>query len=300
MPIHREISSTQIGHGGTVLFWKDKWLNEIVSDEYPRAYSYALSEDVTVQSFLSSNSLAENFNLPLSAEALQEVRNLHRDASQIILQENVQDKWTYEWASDKYSSRLFYKYCFRELKPHISFQWLWKSKCIPKMKFFCWLVLSDIINTRNMIKRRNFILNSGYSCPICDTPPEETVEHLFFHCPFSEECWSNLNLNWPMIGTRLQIIEQGKAQRKDPLFMEVFIVTAWSIWKERNNMLFNNITPTVEEWKRRFRENFGLLDHRTKEGVHPFITSLISSLEVQTWCTPNSSFIFFLAKCICT
>jgi hypothetical protein len=124
MPIHREISSTQIGHGGTVLFWKDKWLNEIVSDEYPRAYSYALSEDVTVQSFLSSNSLAENFNLPLSPEALQEVRNLHRDASQIILQENVQDKWTYEWASDKYSSRPFYKYCFTELKPHISFQWL--------------------------------------------------------------------------------------------------------------------------------------------------------------------------------
>jgi hypothetical protein len=145
-----------------VLFWKDKWLNTIVSDEYPRAFSYSLSEDVTVQCFLSATSLAENFNLPLSPEALQEVRNLQRDASQITLQVNTQDKWTYEWASDKYSSRLFYKYYFREFKPRISFQWLWKSKCIPKRKLFGWLLLSDIINTRNMLKRRHFLLNSGY------------------------------------------------------------------------------------------------------------------------------------------
>jgi hypothetical protein len=91
-----------------VLFWKDKWLNTIVSDEYPRAFSYSLSEDVTVQCFLSATSLAENFNLPLSPEALQEVRNLQGDASHITIHENTQDKWTYEWASDKYSSRLFY------------------------------------------------------------------------------------------------------------------------------------------------------------------------------------------------
>jgi hypothetical protein len=94
-------------------------LNTIVSDEYPRAFSYALAEDVIVQSFLSATSLAEDFNLPLSLEALQEVRNHQRDASHITIQENTQDKWTYEWASDKYSSRLVYKYCFRELKPHI-------------------------------------------------------------------------------------------------------------------------------------------------------------------------------------
>jgi hypothetical protein len=108
MPIYRAISSTQIGNEGTVLFWKDKWLNTIVSDEYPIAFSYAIAEDVTVQSFLSATSLAENFNLPLSPEALQEVRNLQGDASHITIHENTQDKWTYEWASDKYSSRLFY------------------------------------------------------------------------------------------------------------------------------------------------------------------------------------------------
>jgi hypothetical protein len=81
-----------------------------------------------------------------------------------------------------------------------------------------------------------------------------------------------------MRDTRLQIIEHGKIQWREPLFMEIFIIGAWSIWKERNNMLCNNITPTVEAWKRRFREEFGLLVHRKKEGVHPYINSLIARL----------------------
>jgi hypothetical protein len=81
-----------------------------------------------------------------------------------------------------------------------------------------------------------------------------------------------------MMGNRLPIIEQGKTQWTDPMFMEVFIVGAWNIWKERNNMLFNNFTPNLESWKRRFKEDFGLLVHRTKEGLHPFISSIISRL----------------------
>jgi hypothetical protein len=159
-----------------------------------------------------------------------------------------------------------------------SFQWLWKSKCTPKMKFFGWLLLSDRINTRNMLRRRNFILNSGYNCLLCDTPPEETIEHIFFHCPFSQECWSALNIIWPFGGTRLQIIEHGKTQWRDPLFMEVFLIGARNIWKERNNMHFKNITPTVAAWRRRFKEDFGLLIHRTKEGIHPYIAHFISRL----------------------
>jgi hypothetical protein len=278
MPIYRSIASPKIGNGRTALFWKDKWLNTILSDEYPRAFSYALTEDITVTDFLSATSLAENFNLPLSPEALQEVRQLQIDAQHVDLQQNTQDKWVYEWKSDKYSSRLYYKYCFRELKPHISIQWLWKSKSIPRMKFFGWLLLSDRINTRNMLRRRNFTLNTGYNCLLCDNPPEEMVEHLFFHCPFSQECWSRLHINWPLEHNRLQIIEHGKTQWKDPLFMEVFLIGAWNIWKERNNLHFKNITPTAAAWKRRFIEDFGLLKYRTKEGIHPYIDHLISSL----------------------
>jgi hypothetical protein len=42
-----------------------------------------------------------------------------------------------------YFSREFYQFCFKDIVPHASFLWLWKSKCTPRVKFFGWLVLSD-------------------------------------------------------------------------------------------------------------------------------------------------------------
>jgi hypothetical protein len=45
--------------------------------------------------------------------------------------------------------------------------------------------------------------------------------------------------------------------------METVIVGAWSIWKERNNMLFNGIDPLV---------------HIAKKDLHPYINNLVASL----------------------
>jgi hypothetical protein len=114
------------------------------------------------------------------------------------------------------------------------------------MKLFSWLILMDKLNTRNMLRRRQYILDSGYNCLMCHTPPAETIEHLLFHCPFSQACWATLNITWQQHGRRLQIVEQAKLQWTRPMFMEVFIVGAWSIWKKRNKLLFNNITPDLD------------------------------------------------------
>jgi hypothetical protein len=59
---------------------------------------------------------------------------------------------------------------------------------------------------------------------------------------------------------RLQIVEQAKLQWTRPMFMEVFIVGAGSMWKERNKILFNNITLELESRKRRLIYDLSLLD----------------------------------------
>jgi hypothetical protein len=51
-------------------------------------------------------------------------------------------------------------------------------------------------------------------------PPEDTVEHILFHCPFSKSCWQILNMDWGPIGDRLHIIERGKSTWQGPLYME--------------------------------------------------------------------------------
>jgi hypothetical protein len=60
---------------------------------------------------------------------------------------------------------------------------------------------------------------------MCTPPPEETIEHMAFHCQFIRECWASLKLVWQS-GNTCQIIEQGKLQWTGPMFMEVFIVGA--------------------------------------------------------------------------
>jgi hypothetical protein len=71
-------------------------------------------------------------------------------------------------------------------------------------------------------------------------------------------------MNWPNLDNRFDIVYDAKNLWTWPMFIEVFMVGAWNIWKERNNMLFNRITPSLSSWKARFKCDFQLLIYRTK------------------------------------
>jgi len=242
------ITSCQIGTGEAVLFWKDDWLGTIAADKFPRAYSYALSEDVSVKSFLLATSLSANFSLPVSPEAFEEIKQLQQEVRNADIGGGPQDIWKYVWGSEFYSSKKYYELCFRNIKPHAAFNWIWKSKCTPKVKFFCWLLFSDRLNTRNLLKRKNMLLQSGYRCIMCTNPPEETVEHLFFHCPFSKDCWNILGMSWHNQGNRLTIVSKAKENRNCNMFMEKFMLGAWNIWKEEQFTLqgYYSHSPELE------------------------------------------------------
>jgi hypothetical protein len=66
---------------------KDLWLNDILMEHYTRAHSYVLNEDVSVQKFLSSDRLLDNFLLPLSAEALGELKDLQLKCAHVYMTE---------------------------------------------------------------------------------------------------------------------------------------------------------------------------------------------------------------------
>jgi hypothetical protein len=112
--------------------------------------------------------------------------------------------------------------------------WIWKSKCVPKIKFFSWLLLNDRLNIRNILRRRHKFLEDGYNCVLCQDDKEETAEHLFFDCPTSVARWFALGLSWnedANIHEKLHIARQNFGQ---PFFMEIVMIGAWCIWNERN------------------------------------------------------------------
>jgi hypothetical protein len=178
-PIFRGISQSNVNNGKTTMFWKDLWHDAIIVDQKGRYLNEGL---------LSSQSLSENFHLPLSIRAMDELRELQLAVAEVSVDTSLEDSWSFAWGSDSFSSKKYYNFCFWEIQPDATFTWIWKSKCVPKLKTFCWLVFSDRLNTRNMPRRRHYVLNSRFNCLMCDNPPEETIEHMLFHCPFSVSC----------------------------------------------------------------------------------------------------------------
>jgi hypothetical protein len=159
------------------------------------------------------------------------------------------------------------------LAPPRTVTWIWKSKCVPKIKFFTWLLLNDRLNTRNISRRRGKFLEEGYSCVLCHDGNEETVEHLFFNCPASTSRWFALGIIWHETANIHEKLHIAKQSFMQPFFMEIVMIGAWCIWKERNDFIFNGRIPSVSSWKVAFKKE--VLDHfcRIKPSLYQFVRS---------------------------
>jgi hypothetical protein len=47
---------------------------------------------------------------------------------------------------------------------------------------------------------------------------------------------------------------QAKQAFPYPFFMEVFIISAWQIWKQCNNSIFNRGPPSFSSWRRSLKD----------------------------------------------
>ena len=157
-----------------------------------------------------------------------------------------------------------------------------------KIKVFGRLLLVDRLNTRNMLKRRHYNIGEDHGCLLSGSTEEETLNHLFFYYPFSTHCWNATHISWTTGVTTYQRISEAKLAWKRPLFMETFLLAAWSLWKERNNKHFRKIVPSKESWLRRFKEDFSLLTHRVKGKHKPFIPSILATIVYHFFSLPTS------------
>jgi hypothetical protein len=168
------------------------------------------------------------------------------------------DVWVTKWQSGLYTSRMAYNENFKDIDPPVTFAWLWKAKCMPKIKFFMWLLLVDRLNTRGMLLRRNMHLEEGYCCALCPLPVTETSLHLFFECSASVSRWYSIGIQWNIQQDVEQMILQQKNKFAGPFFLDLVMIAAWSIWKERNEYIFNHKPPSLNGWKRIFKTEVNL------------------------------------------
>ena len=277
---YREVSVVRPGRGDSFLFWSDKWdLNGVVqplAQRFPRLFSFVLDPALSAAEVYSEEDLLSLFYLPLSDQAFQEFEELKGLMLSSPLSGD-QDSWTYEWGP-VYSSAKFYKQLHEGLPYLKASRGIWKSSCIMRTIFFAWLLLNDRLNTKDLLKRRNWQVTDDFSCALCPTNAYEDRLHLFFQCNFSQRIWNYLQIDWPQ-GQDLQVvIDQARVSFSKPFFMEVVILACWHIWKQRNGWIFENVRPSFNSWKRNIIHDISMLEHRIKSKHVQSLKAWIGSL----------------------
>ena len=146
------------------------------------------------------------------------------------------------------------------------------------LKFFAWLILLDRLNTKDMIRRRNFHVQPNTHCALCNDQVVEEINHLFFYCPFSTVCWQKIGLAWV---TSLDIhsrLVEANYSFNSPYFMEIFIIAAWEIWNIRNGKIFEGHPVNIQLWIVRFNAQVLLQLHRVREDLRSAIVQWLDTI----------------------
>lgn len=158
----------------------------------PKLHSFAKAKHISVQSYISTEDRSELFHLPLSVQAYDQFQQLESFLEEFSLQDG-NDVWNYIWGSSNFTSSKAYQHLIGSVPVHQAYRWLWNSSCQPKRKLFFWLLLKDMLNTRELLRRKTMDLEC-YICVLCPMSTEESLLHLFLHCPFAMSCWNLLGL----------------------------------------------------------------------------------------------------------
>jgi hypothetical protein len=256
----------KIQSGSSTLFWKDFWTEGgLLCHKFPRLFSFALDEDISVAHMAGLDQLNEGFALPMSVEAFQEWQEVSQLITATPMAAQQPDRRTFCWG-DKFTPSQFYNFLFAHLPRDAALNDIWKSRALPKLKVFAWLLLMDRLNTRDLMQRKNWHIDSGFGCELCVARSLETTQHLFFDCEFAKQCWDFLDIQWNALLELSQNYVTAKTTFSGPCFFEVFACATWNIWKIRNDLIFNHVPASFARWKVCFQSDLLLHQYKVEPG----------------------------------
>ena len=101
----------------------------------------------------------------------------------------VKDKLRIWMPKEKYQISKVYKHVLN-LTPQVKWdKFVWNRASIPRARFILWLIMCGKLRTRDKLVTMGVLTTN--ICPMCNTFPE-SIEHLYFQCPFSMPCLHRL------------------------------------------------------------------------------------------------------------
>ena len=100
----------------------------------------------------------------------------------------------------------------------------------------------------------------------------------FSLAPFAAACWSKLGFTWDMARTLSDRLLHELHRMGLSFFMEIFVFAAWELWNLRNSKIFDNGTPTLHLWLKKFRDQVYLQLVRVREDKRLSIIQWLESI----------------------
>jgi len=134
-----------------------------------------------------------------------------------------------------------------------NFPWksVWRTQAPSRAAFFVWTTaLGKILTLDNFRKQHVIVINGCYMCK----KTGESVDHLLLHCDVASALWSSLfsrfGMSWVMPIRVINLLScwwSFGRSRSAVVWKMAPICLFWCLWRERNNMSFEDLESTLEE-----------------------------------------------------
>ena len=129
-----------------------------------------------------------------------------------------------------------------------------ETQSAPRVAFFTWTAALGKILTADNLRKRNIVIVSW--CCMCKIA-EESIDHLFHHCPVAKELWDAiLNLfgvHWVMPRQAKELLEGWHVglskHRQSGIWNAVPHYFMWGIWRDRNLRTFEGNEINIGDLK---------------------------------------------------
>jgi hypothetical protein len=230
-----------VGNVLNTSFWKSNWTGNLpLAVQFPSLFDLAYDKDISVNKVLESNFDALSFRRRIIGNLRVLFEDMLRCCNHFSLSD--QDDRII-WSLDKkgFSVNSLYKKKVMD-QVSVTYKFLWKSKLPQKIKNFIWLVVRNKILTKDNLKNRNW--KGSQECFFCGG--DESIDHLFFHCPIARYVWRVIQVALNLVEIPRSIsnlCDSWLSKPKDKISNLLLFgcgAVFWAIWRTRNDWCFGN------------------------------------------------------------
>jgi mannosylglycoprotein endo-beta-mannosidase len=251
----------RLGNGLSIRFWKEVWIGDSpLCLMFPRLFSLSLQKDACIGELLLADGERRRWNFNWRRNLFQwEVDRVNVLVGLLVNVNlsHLEDGWIWKANPEEgFSVKSAYDMLMVgvvtnnlttfELKV---FSDIWESPAPSKVVAFSWQLFHNRIPSRvNLFRRGVLNLAAEVNCVWCVHYPE-SANHLFLHCNLAHRVWYEV-FKWlglvivmpPSIMVLFaSISDDAKNKRIRRGFRLVWHSVVWSLWRARNNAIFNNI-----------------------------------------------------------